>query len=213
MCSAAYFWLGETIGRRFLIGLVGAMTGAALVMGDDFFRSFSIGQGDLLALGAAFFYSAYILVTKRARDRLDTLFYIWLANLGATLTLVTLSAGARWPLAGYSAPTYAAMFALGLVSQVIGVSAIAWATGHLPASFVSVGLLSQPVMAAVLAYILLGEGFTPLQVVGGAVILAGIYLAATGQQQSSRPHAPSRPAASPASIQRHASERRASLPE
>jgi len=209
----AYFWLGETIGRRFLIGLVGAMTGAALVMGDDFFRGFSIGQGDLLALGAAFFYSAYILTTKRARDHLDTLFYIWLANLGATLTLTALSVAAGWSLVGYSTSTYAAMLALGLVSQVIGVSALPWATGRLPASCVSEGLLSQPVMAAILAYILLGEGFTPLQVIGGGVILAGIYLAASEQQQSSRPHAQRGPATSSASVRLRAPDQRAVPPE
>ncbi|MFQ5595101.1 MAG: DMT family transporter [Anaerolineae bacterium] len=210
---AAYFWLGETISRRFLVGLVAAMSGAALVMGDDFLRGFSLGQGDLLALGAAFFYSAYILVTKRARDHLDTLFYIWLANLGAALALSALALGGGLSLGGYSNSTYAAMIAQGLVSQVIGVSAIAWATGHLPASFVSVGLLSQPVMAAILAYILLSEGFTPLQVGGGAVILAGIYLAASEQQRSSRPGTGSRPATAAPSIRLHAYDRRSSRSE
>lgn len=125
-------------------------------------RGVSLGKGDLLALGAALFYSAYILVTKRARHRLDTLFYVWLANLGAVLALLALTLSAGWSIVGYSAPTYAAMIAQGLISRVIGVSAIAWATGHLPASFVSVGLLSQPVMAAILAFFLPGEGFTPL---------------------------------------------------
>lgn len=182
---AAYFWLGETIGRRFLVGLIGAMSGAMLIMGDDFFRGMSLGHGDLLALAAAFFYSAYILVTKRARDRLDTLFYIWLANVGAILTLTALSLVAGWSFVGYSTSTYSAMIALGLVSQVAGVSAIAWATGHLPASFVSVGLLSQPVMTTILAFFLLGEGVTPWQVVGGGLILCGIYLAATERRQSS----------------------------
>lgn len=179
---AAYFWLGETITQRFLAGLVGTMTGAALIVGDDFFRALSLGQGDLLALGAAFFYSAYILVTKRARDRLDTLFYIWFANVGAVVALTVLTLIAGWPFAGYSTSTYASMVALGLVSQVVGVSAIAWATGHLPASFVSVGLLGQPVMTAILAFVLLDEGLTPVQLIGGLLILAGIYLAATARR-------------------------------
>ncbi len=195
---AAYFWLGEAIGQRFLIGLVGAMSGAIMIMGDDFLRGMSLHQGDLLALGAAFFYSAYILVTKRARDHLDTLFYIWLANLGAVLTLIVLTLGAGWSIFDYSVPTYAAMIALGLVSQVMGVSAIAWATGHLPASFVSVGLLSQPVMTAILAFVLLGEGFTVLQVAGGTLILVGIYLAATDQRRQPAV-APEEPAYTPVS--------------
>jgi drug/metabolite transporter (DMT)-like permease len=183
---AAYFWLGERINGRFLVGLVAAMIGAAFVMGDDFMRAVTLGQGDALALGAAFFYSAYILVTKQARNRLDTLFYIWLADMGATLTLGVLTLLAGWPVAGFTAGTYAAMIGLGLLSQTLGVTVIAWATGHLPASFVSVGLLAQPVMVAVLAFYLLGEGLTPLQVAGGLTVLAGIYLAATGQGRRAR---------------------------
>lgn len=46
-------------------------------------------------------------------------------------------------------------------------------------SCVSVGPLGQPVVPAVLTFFLLGEGGTPLQVLGGVLIGAGIYLAAT----------------------------------
>lgn len=183
---AAYFWLGERIGRRFLMGLFGAMVGAVLVMGADFLHAFTLGQGDALALGAAFFYSGYILVTKQARNRLDTLFYIWLADVGATLTLSILILSAGWPVLGYTGGTYAAMIALGLLSQTLGVTIIAWATGHLPASFVSVGLLAQPVLVAVLAFYLLGENVTLHQIAGGLLVLAGIYLAATGQGRRAR---------------------------
>ncbi len=202
---AAYFWFGETISRRFLTGLVGAMAGAVLIIGDDFFRGLSLGQGDLLALGAALFYSAYILVTKRARDRLDTLFYIWFANVGAVITLTVLTLIAGWPFLGYSRPTYAAMIALGFISQVAGVSAIAWATGHLPASFVSVGLLSQPVMTAILAFVLLDEGFTPMQLIGGLLILTGIYLAATAQRRAPAARPKSTYEAAPTSSTLHSS--------
>lgn len=183
---AAYFWLGERLGQRFLVGLVGAMVGAAIVMGDDFMRAITLGQGDALALGAAFFYSGYILVTKQARNRLDTLFYIWLADVGATLTLGALTLSAGLPVVGFTVGTYAAMIGLGLLSQTLGVTVIAWATGHLPASFVSVGLLAQPVMVAVLAFYLLGESLTPLQIAGGLLVLAGIYLAATAQGRRAR---------------------------
>ena len=54
---------------------------------------------------------------------------------------------------------------------------IAYALAHLPATFSSVGLLLQPVMAALFAWMLLAEPLVPLQMLGGVVVLLGIYLA------------------------------------
>jgi drug/metabolite transporter (DMT)-like permease len=69
---------------------------------------------------------------------------------------------------------------LALVSHAGGQGLIAYALAHLPAAFSSVGLLFQPVMAALFAWWLLSESLVPLQVAGGLVVLAGIYLARRG---------------------------------
>jgi drug/metabolite transporter (DMT)-like permease len=45
---------------------------------------------------------------------------------------------------------------------------------------VSVSLLFQPVMAALFAWALLSESLVPLQVLGGVIVLVGIYLARRG---------------------------------
>ena len=63
-----------------------------------------------------------------------------------------------------------------------GQGLIAYALAHLPAAFSSVGLLLQPVMAAVFAWVLLAEPLVALQIAGGAVVLAGIYLARRGSK-------------------------------
>ncbi|MBI3068865.1 MAG: EamA family transporter, partial [Betaproteobacteria bacterium] len=63
------------------------------------------------------------------------------------------------------------------IAQVVGQSLIAWAMAHLPATFSSVGLLLQPVMAAIFAWILLGEDMGALQMAGGVIVLAGIWIA------------------------------------
>jgi drug/metabolite transporter (DMT)-like permease len=69
---------------------------------------------------------------------------------------------------------------LALISHAAGQGLIAYALAHLPAAFSSVSLLSQPVMAALLAWVLLSEGLMPLQILGGLIVLAGIYLARRG---------------------------------
>ena len=41
-------------------------------------------------------------------------------------------------------------------------------------------LLFQPVMAALFGWLVLGEALAPLQIAGGAIVLAGIYAARRG---------------------------------
>jgi drug/metabolite transporter (DMT)-like permease len=57
---------------------------------------------------------------------------------------------------------------------------IAYALAHLPAGLAALGLLTEPVAAAFLAMIVLGEPITGWQTVGGAIILWGIFVARKG---------------------------------
>ena len=76
-----------------------------------------------------------------------------------------------------SATGWLVLLGLAWVSHAAGQGLIAYALAHLPAAFSAVGLLFQPVMAAAFAWLLLGEPLVALQVAGGAVVLAAIYLA------------------------------------
>ncbi|MBX9811568.1 MAG: DMT family transporter [Burkholderiales bacterium] len=69
------------------------------------------------------------------------------------------------------------LLGLALIAQVAGQSLIAYAMAHLPATFSSVGLLLQPVMAALFAWILLGETMGAVQIAGGVLVLIGIRIA------------------------------------
>jgi drug/metabolite transporter (DMT)-like permease len=72
------------------------------------------------------------------------------------------------------------LIGLALISHAAGQGLIAYALAHLPAAFSSVSLLLQPVMAALFAAVLLAEPLAALQIVGGLIVLAGIYLARRG---------------------------------
>jgi drug/metabolite transporter (DMT)-like permease len=62
---------------------------------------------------------------------------------------------------------------------------------HLPATFSSVGLLLQPVIAAALAWIVLGEALTPLALGGAVLVLVGIRIAhAAEKRPGGQPEAP-----------------------
>ena len=70
---------------------------------------------------------------------------------------------------------WAAVIGLG-VMHVAGQGSIAWALGRLPAATASVVVLIQPVVAALLGWLLLAEALGPLQALGGAIALFGVVL-------------------------------------
>ncbi|HEY9235871.1 MAG TPA: EamA family transporter, partial [Phenylobacterium sp.] len=60
---------------------------------------------------------------------------------------------------------------------------IAWALGRLPAATASVVVLIQPVVAAILGWMLFAEAMTPLQMAGGMLALFGVVLAQAASRQ------------------------------
>ena len=67
--------------------------------------------------------------------------------------------------------------ALAWISQATGQGLIAYALGHLPASFSALTILIEPLTAAILGWIWLGEALSLMQALGGIVVLAGILVA------------------------------------
>lgn len=183
---ALFAWLvfRQKLRSLFWVGLAFALAGAVIVLGSDFIRHPSIGLGDLLAMAAGVFYAGYFLVTERGRQKLNTLSYIWLVNLVSTITLLGISVGMGMPLSGYPTQSWLAFLGAALVSQVGGYLSIGYALGHLPASIVSPTLIGQPVVTALLAIPLLGEGLRTEQWLGGVVVLVGIYLVHRSRESS-----------------------------
>jgi drug/metabolite transporter (DMT)-like permease len=72
------------------------------------------------------------------------------------------------------------LLGLAVVTQILGQGLIAYAFAHLPASLSSVSLLIQPVVAALAAWAIFGEAVGAMQLAGGAIVLAGIWLAKKG---------------------------------
>lgn len=160
----------------FWIGLALAFVGSACIMGDDAFRHASFGSGDAMAIVASVFFAAYLLTIERVRADVDTLTLTTLAVTVSAVTLFVLCLLLRVPLTGYASHTWFALIGLGVVSQVGGYLAITYALGHLPATITSVGLLGQAPLTALLAIPLLGEPLRTSQILGGALVLTGIYV-------------------------------------
>jgi len=137
--------------------------------------------GNLMAITASLFFAAYLVTTERVRREMDTLTFNTLAIAGSIVTMFVVCELLRLPLAGYPPHAWASMIALGLVSQLAAYYALVYALGHLPATLTSVALLGQVPTTALLAWLLLGEPLTPLQIGGGAIVLVGIFVVGRGR--------------------------------
>jgi drug/metabolite transporter (DMT)-like permease len=198
--NTAPIWVGlgaliffhEKLGRRYWVGVALALAGAAVVTGFRLSAGMSLNTGDVMAFIGAIFYAGYLLNTQRARRDLDSLTYLWLVAVTASLALLAFCLITGLPLRGYSLPTYLILIALGIFTQVGGWLLIIYALGHLPASAAVVVLLAQPVVTGLLSIPLLGETLGIRQVIGGALLLTGIALCLwdSNKAQAAEPAAP-----------------------
>ncbi|MCP4359973.1 MAG: DMT family transporter [Chloroflexi bacterium] len=178
----AWLLFRQHITRTFLLGLLLAIFGALMLIGQSFSLSSANMLGDVLALCTAVFYASYILTVKHLRGNVSALqLMAWSGTVCALILLpAALLAGEQFLAASWVG--WLALLALALISHTGGQGLIAYSLAALPATFSSVSLLWQPVMAALLAWLILGEALSFLQILGGGIVLAGIIVARRGSQ-------------------------------
>ena len=171
-----HFGFGQKHAPRFWLGLALALGGAVVLMAGSLRIGRETALGDALAIVTAMFYAAYQLLVSRGRQHFSALDVMLRSSAASAivLLLITLATGeVFWPRSAHS---WGILLALAVISHVGGQGLIAWALAHLPASFSSVTLLVQPIAATVFAWLILGEGFGPQQVLGGVIVMAGILI-------------------------------------
>jgi len=137
----------------------------------------SVKWGDAFALNAAVAYAAYLMFIKKARARLDGP-TATLISAAVSAVLLSAAAVARGETLIPSTPLgWAIVFLLGFVSHALGQGLTSVALGRVPVAQVALVLLAQPPVSAGIAWALLGEGMTRLQMAGGLTILAAVFLA------------------------------------
>lgn len=183
--------LDERLTRAAIVGLVIAILGGIMIglsdacTWNDGLRCSDFGQvmhggamwGNFLAVVGAWTVSGYLIIGRKVRAQMSLIPYIFLVyGIAAIALIVTMFVAGESPF-GYSAATYGWIFLLAAFPQLIGHSTYNWALRYLPAAFVAVTTLGEPIGSAILAFFLLRETPALAVIVGGVLILIGIYLA------------------------------------
>lgn len=195
----APFTLREGLSKMVIIGMLLALVGGVIVGLSDactwesgrlacpglgeFTRGRAFG-GNLLAVAGAIAAASYMVIGRRLRRGMSLVGYIFVVYSMAAVVLVAMMLFAGFSPLGYTPSTYLWLILLALVPQLIGHSTFNWALGYLPAAYVSITLLGEPIGSIILAYFLLGETPAAIKIGGAVLILLGIYLASITPKKS-----------------------------
>jgi len=149
---------------------------------SEFFRGAAI-FGNFLALVGAWAVAGYLILGRKLRAGMSLIPYIFVVYGSAAVGLLLAMFISGQSPAGYPPVAYLWIILLALVPQLIGHTTYNWALRYIPAALVSITTLAEPVGSAILAYIILNERPTSLTLLGGVLILTGIYLA-SGKKQT-----------------------------
>lgn len=190
--------------RRQTLALLLTLVGCVLVTEAYQFTTTELNSvGVLLGLGTGILYASYTLFSKASVGTAAGQYGSWTivtyAFGFAALTLWLVNPGAGLALLTAPLSAWLWMMGIALISTVIGFAAYTSALRFVSANSASIIATMEPVLAAGLAFVLLGEVVGIDQIVGGLLVVAGVVLLTVRRRARSQPPAtgstsPGRPA-------------------
>lgn len=181
--------LDERISRRMVVGILIAVAGAVEMSLGGFLSGAALAgarplYGNGLALVGAVMAAGYVLAGRSLRQRVALVPYVTVVYSVCAVVLlgVALAQGETVAPTAYPAHEWLLFLGMAIGPGIFGHTVINWALKYVESSVVSVTLLGEPVGSTLLALALLGEVPDAFTIVGGLVVLGGIYVTATGRE-------------------------------
>jgi drug/metabolite transporter (DMT)-like permease len=175
--AGAFLIFGERADARMLAGLLLCLAGGAALIGESYQAQPGRLLGDVYGIVTAFFFGAYVLAVRHARARHGAARLMFLSTVVTAALLLLTALAIPQVLLPRSVESASALVALAVISQAGGQGLLAFALGSLPAAFSSLVIFLEAVAAAGLGWLALGEKLSLIQLSGGLLILAGIFVA------------------------------------
>jgi drug/metabolite transporter (DMT)-like permease len=183
----AYILFGERTSPLSFAGILAALAGTAVIAGDGSVGSAAI-SGNALALVGAVTVAVYVLIGRSSRTGgVGVLPYSIVVYSAAALTLLPVALLLDAQLWGYSGETWFWLWAITLGPQIMGHTVFNWALRYVEASVVSGTILAEPVASAFLAWLILSEKPGLPTILGGVVVLVGLFMLLHGYRPKPEP--------------------------
>ena len=162
---------GERPGRREISLIVASLIGVAIFEAGAMRGPVWSLSGYLFAIGALLTFTGYYLASKRAREHLDAVEYMASALLVSALVVTPVVLVSGQPLGDVHGTTWVWLALFVLFPGALGHVLVNWAHRFVDVTISSVIVVGLPVVAALLAWVLLDETLGPLELVGGLAVI------------------------------------------
>ena len=184
--------LREAPSKRQVLGIAVAIAGALIIAAPDFQAGIAPAGnrpllGNLLATSAALTAALYYTIGRRLRGTLGVWAYVGIVYCAAFLTLFAIGLS-RGVALSPQPPREVAIFAgLAIGPMLMGHTGMNWALTYLPAYVVNLTVLGEPVGATLLGALIPSIRQIPTinTLIGGAIVLGGVMVAAGGATRRS----------------------------
>jgi drug/metabolite transporter (DMT)-like permease len=172
----------ERLTSRKLTGMLVALAGIGILKAFETAGSGPTWLGDFLVFLAALTFSVFAAFGKKITARHSSITVNTFGYVGGAVFMAPLVIWQGWsfPFAQVSATAWLSVVYMALFPSLICYLIFYHAMSHIPVSRVSALSYFQPLLATLMAVSVLGERLTGSVVAGGAVILAGVWLAERG---------------------------------
>lgn len=170
----------ETVGTLQVLGMGLALVGALLIVSRGGLHSLielGTAPGDLLMLSAMFGWSGYTLLQSRVATGATLLARVSLFAAAGALFTLPVAAWEMWcmPQAAFTARAFAAYAFAGLVPGIFAYGGFAYIGSRYGSVQASIALYLGPVASALLSWAILGEPPSMIHIMGGTLILGGVW--------------------------------------
>ncbi|WP_233208005.1 DMT family transporter [Siphonobacter sp. BAB-5405] len=172
----SFLFLPQKPNRFFWLGVVVALAGLVLFMGFQLFADLAFDRGFGLGLLSGICYAAYLMLSKKVLRNVNILHFMACMTTVGSIFLLFLCLLGEEKLSGFPTLVWESLLTQALVCQLLGWFSVSYALTHIPAQQVSISLLSQAVLTALLAWLLLGEQLSASMILGGILLLTGIAI-------------------------------------
>ena len=192
VAGVSHFILGEKVKRIAAVGVVIAFSGVCVISIADYGEGQETLFGDFLAFLGGICAGIYFLSGRRARQRISLGPYVFSVYLISALLLLSAAAVVGDELLVLDGREVSLFLMLAIVPTILGHTMFNYALKKVPAHVVSTSVLAEPIGASVLAFFLLpGESPGPWIILGGALVISGLYIVLRrGRGEASRSSPP-----------------------
>jgi drug/metabolite transporter (DMT)-like permease len=188
VAPVAHYFLKEKLSLTNCIGIALSLFGVVILVGGNYglgLLSIDTLEGNILAILGGAAAGLYILGGRKLRKTVSVASYAFIVYSVGTIVLLGLCLFSSTQLTGFSITDYEIIFLMAIVAGIFGHTLYNWSLKHVRASLASVVLLGEPLGSTLLAIALPWIHQIPSQytIIGGIIILLGIYLTARKKEE------------------------------